>query len=267
MNPRSFLKALILLMLVPALLCVLLPDSIARSYTRIMYPLILLLGGVLAMRVSTIYTNWLRNAFVFLSLFLFFTIFPHFDFLWSFYAAHPLFVMLLQWVTYAMLVLCSIYILKVTEVRKINSKGWLLIAAMLVIGIGILVYHLPPLFLYYPPIYKLPLTLIYILDVAIVVMLMPVVLLYTQQMRAEGRESITFTTIVSGLIIVTIAVYLYVIVTGHELYEAPFFFHTGSALDALYIFGYLLIAAGLYVHGNYDDWGFAQIEQALLAGG
>jgi len=266
MNPRSFLKALILLMLVPALLCLLLPDSIARSYTRIMYPLILLLSGILAMRVSTIYTNWLRNAFVFLSLFLVLMIFPHIDFLWSFYAAHPLFVVLLQWVTYAMLVLCSIYVLKVTEVRQISVKGWLLIGAMLVTGIVILAYHLPPLFQYYPAIYKLPLTLIYILDVAIVIMLMPVVLLYAQQMQAEGRESITFTTIVSGLILSTIAVYLYVIVTGIQLYEAPFLFHTGSALDALYLFSYLLIVAGLYVHGKYDEWGFAQIEQALAGG-
>jgi len=75
MNPRLVLKALILLMLVPALICLLLPDSIARSYTQIMYPLILLVSGILAMRVSTIYTNWLRNAFVFLSLFLFLMIF------------------------------------------------------------------------------------------------------------------------------------------------------------------------------------------------
>ena len=75
MNPRLVLKALILLMLVPALICLLLPDSIAPSYTRIMFPLILLVSGILAMRVSTIYTNWLRNAFVFLSLFLFLMIF------------------------------------------------------------------------------------------------------------------------------------------------------------------------------------------------
>jgi hypothetical protein len=263
MNPRLVLKALILLMLVPALICLLLPDSIARSYTQIMFPLILLVSGILAMRVSTIYTNWLRNAFVFLSLFLFFMIFPHFDFLWSFYAAHPLFVVLLQWVTYAMLVLCSIYVLKVTEVRKISGKGWLLIGAMLVIGIVILVYHLPPVLEYYPAMYKLPLTLIYILDVAIVIMLMPVVLLYAQQMRVEGRESITFTTIVSGVILSTIAVYLFVMVTGLQLYEAPRLFHTGSTLDALYLFSYLLIAVGLYVHGKYDKWGFAQIEQAL----
>lgn len=263
MDPRLFLKALILLMLVPALLCLLLPDSIAPRYTQLMFPLILLLSGILAIRVATIYTNGLRKAFVFLSLFLFLMILPHFDFLWSYYAAHPLAVVLLQWVTYAMLVLCSLYVLKVTEVRQISVTGWLLIGAMLVIGIVILVYHLPPVFQYYPAIYKLPLTLIYILDVAIVVMLMPVVLLYAQQMRVEGRESITFTTIVSGLILSTIAVYLYVIATGRQLYEAPLLFHTGSALDALYLFSYLLIAAGLYVHGKYDEWGFAQIERAL----
>jgi len=28
----------------------------------------------------------------------------------------------------------------------------------------------------------------------------------------------------------------------------------------------LLIAVGLYVHKKYDEWGFAQIEQALSGG-
>jgi hypothetical protein len=266
MNPRSFLKALILLMLIPAAICLILPDTIARSYTRLVFPLVLLAGAVLAMRVSSIYKTTLRKAFVFLSLFLFLMIFPHFDFLWPFYAAHPMFVVLLQWITYAMLVLCSVYVLKVTEVRKISGKGWFLIGAMLVLGMIILAYHLPPVFQYYPAAYKLPLTLIYLLDVAIVVMLMPVVLLYAQQMRLEGRESITFTTIVSGIILSTVAVYLFVIVTGIQLYEASRLFHTGSALDALYLFSYLLIVVGLYVHRKYDDWGFAMIEQALAGG-
>mgnify|MGYP007042366149 FL=1 len=147
-----------------------------------------------------------------------------------------------------------------------SKKGWLLIGAMLFIGLIILAYHLPPVFQYYPEAYKVPLTLIYFLDVLIVVMLMPIVILYAQQMKVEGKESITFTTIVSGIILSTIAVYLYAIVSGIPLYEAPLVFHKGSILDALYLFSYLLIAVGLYVHKKYDEWGYQMIEKALARG-
>ena len=250
-------------MLIPSLIILFLPDTIARGYTQLMSPVILLLGALRAMRVAMTYTKWLRKAFIFLSLFLFFMIFPHFDVLWGLFRTTPQLVVLMQWVTYAMLVLCSIYILKVTEVRQISRNGWRLIGAMIIIGVAILAYHIPPLFQYYPPAYKIPLTLIYFVDVAIVIMLIPVVLLYAQQMRLEGRESITFTSIVSGIILSTVAVYIYVIVSGISLYEAPNAFHTGSILDALYLFSYLIIAAGLYVHRKYDEWGFEMIEQAL----
>jgi len=144
-----------------------------------------------------------------------------------------------------------------------NKKGWLLIGAMLFMGLIILVYHLPPVFQYYPEAYKIPLTFIYFLDVIIVVMLMPVVILYAQQMRLENRESITFTTIVSGIILSTVAVYIYAIVSAVPLYEAPRVFHTGSILDTLYLFGYFLIAVGLYVHKQYDEWGYQMVDKAL----
>jgi hypothetical protein len=191
MNPRLFLKAMILLMLFPSLICLFLPDTIASGYTTIMFPFCLLIGSILSIRVAAIYQKWLRKAFIFLSLFLFFMIFPHIDVLWGIYSSFPLLVVSMQWTTYAMLVLCSFYVLKVTEVRQISIKGWTIIVAMLFIGIIILAYHIPPVLHYYPDAYKIPLVLIYFLDVVIVIMLMPVVLLYAQQMRLEGRESIT----------------------------------------------------------------------------
>jgi len=257
---------MILLMLLPSLIILFLPDKIASEYTRIMFPLVLLIGALLSIGVASIYKNWLRKAFIFLSLFLFLMIFPHIEFLWGIYRAFPQLVVFMQWITYAMLVLYSFYVLKVTEVRQISRKGWAIIVATLFVGIIILAYHIPPLFQYYPEAYKIPLTLIYFLDVVVVIMLMPVVLLYAQQMRLEGRESITFTTIVGGIILSTIAVYIYVIVSGTPLLVAPSAFHTGSILDALYLFSYLIIAVGLYVHKKYDEWGLDMIEQALLGG-
>jgi len=266
MNPRSFLKAMLLLMLFPSLVCLFLPGTIAHEYTEIMFPLVLLIGAVLSIRVASIYKKWLRKAFIFLSLFLFFTIFAHIEFLWEIYSSFPMLVVFMQWITYAMLVLCSFYILKVTEVRQISRKGWVIIAAMLFIGIIILAYHIPAVLHYYPEAYKIPLILIYFLDVVIVIMLMPVVLLYAQQMRLEGRESITFTTIVCGIILSMIAVYIYVIISASTLSQVPSVFHTGSPLDALYLFSYLIIAVGLYVHKKYDEWGFRMVEKALEGG-
>jgi len=121
MNPRLFLKVMLVLMLVPAFICLFLPDTLAHEYTRVMYPGILVIGAALSLRVAFIYTNWLRNAFIFLALFLFLMVFPHIEELWGIYRTSPQLVVLLQWITYAMLVLCSYYVLKVTEVRQVSK--------------------------------------------------------------------------------------------------------------------------------------------------
>jgi hypothetical protein len=260
-------------MLFPALICLFLPGTIATSYTKIMHPLALLIGGLLSLRVASIYKNWLRKMFIFLSLFLILYMLPFIDPFSEVLRAvfgnfYLLFVLILMWTTYAMLVICSLYILKVTEVRKISRKRWVIIVAMSFIGVIILAYHIPPLFQSqnYPEAYKITLTLIYALDVVIAIMLMPVVLLYSQQMQLEGRESITFATIVCGIILLTIADYIYVIISGKSLFEVAHALHQGSILDALYLFSILIIAVGLYVHKEYDDWGFDMIEQALSGG-
>ncbi len=95
-------------------------------------------------------------------------------------------------------------------------------------------------------------------------MLLPVVLLYAEQMRLEGRESLTFTTIVCGIILSISVAYVYEIAFGVPLYVVYYsVYHTGSILDALYLFSYLIIAVGLYVHKKYDEWGFQMIEKSL----
>ncbi len=119
MNPRLFLK--VMLMLVPAVICLFLPDTLAHEYTRVMYPAILVIGAALSLRVAFIYTNWLRKAFIFLALFLFLMVFTHIEELWGIYRTSPQLVVLLQWITYAMLVLCSYYVLKVTEARQASK--------------------------------------------------------------------------------------------------------------------------------------------------
>ena len=139
MNPRLLLKAMVSLMLIPSLVCLFLPDTIARSYTKIMFPLVLLIGAVLSIKVASNYKKWLRKAFIFLSLFSLFMMLAHIDTLWVILRAvvgssFPKFLLIMQWTTYAMLVICSFYILKVTELREIGVKGWVAIIAVLSLG-------------------------------------------------------------------------------------------------------------------------------------
>ncbi|KAF5435121.1 hypothetical protein C5S35_12015 [Candidatus Methanophagaceae archaeon] len=277
MNPRSFLKVMILLMLFPSLICLFLPDTIASVYTKTMLPLCLLIGSVLSLRVASMYKKWLRNAFIFLALFLFLMMLANIDLLMNLLRMeigelYPVFVLFMQWTTYTMLVIFSFYVLKVTELREIGIKGWIAILAVLFFSIIIVMYSIPSelqqIFVFhYADVYTISLLLIRLLDVAIVIMLVPVVILYAKQMRLEGRESITFTAITCGIILSLTAAYVYEIVFGVPLYVVIHaVYHTGSILDTLYLFSYLIIAVGLYVHKKYDEWGFQMIEKALAGG-
>ena len=275
MNPRTFLKVMILLMLVPSLICLFLPDTITSSYTKIMIPLALLIGAVLAIWVASMYKKELQKAFIFLALFLFLMTLANIDYLMNLLRLelgdlYPLFVLFMQWTTYAMLVIFSLYILKVTELREIGIKGRIAIMAVLFFGIIIVLYRVPSelqqIFVYADA-YTISLLLIRLLDVAIVIMLMPVVILYAKQMKLERRESITFIVIICGIILSLTIAYVYEIVFGVPLYVIIHaVYHTGSILDALYLFSYLIIAVGLYVHKKYDEWGFKRIEKALAGG-
>lgn len=264
MNPRLFLTVMVSVMLIPSLICLFLPDTIAPLYTEILFPLVLFIGALLALIVASSYKKWLRKAFIFLSLFLFFMMIPHLEFLWGIYSTYPQLLVFMQWIIYAMLVLCSFYILKVMEVRQISRKGWVIIAAMLFIGVIILMRYMPSVLnqqMTYA--HKISLPLIYFLDIVIVIMLLPVVLLYAQQMRLEKRESITFTAIICGIILSLIVDYITGILSGSSLSEMQRALHTGSLIDALYLFSYLVIAVALYVHRMYDEWGLQMMEKAL----
>jgi hypothetical protein len=272
MNPRLFLKVMVSLMLIPSFICLFLPDTIAGEYVKILSPLCLLIGSMFSLRVASIYKNWLWNSFFFLALFLFFMMLANIDPLWDIVVSEvgksslPFIVLPLQWITYSMLVASSYYMLKITEVRKISKKGWVIIVVMLFIATTIALY---PIFeqlfsRHYIGLYTISLLIIRFLDVAITLMLLPVVLLYAEQMRLEGRESLTFTTIVCGIILSITVAYVYEIAFGVPLYVVYYtVYHTGSILDALYLFSYLIIAVGLYVLKKYDEWGFQMIEKSL----
>lgn len=259
-------------MIVPSFVILFIPDDIASVYTIVALPFALLLGSIFAAWVSLNYQKELQKTFIFLFMFLLLMMIANIDPLWMYLKQIagvylPLIALSLQWVTYLMLIIACVYILRVTEVRKIGRYGWIAIFFISLIGIIVITHNMGEVIsdiVNGPNIYNVSLFAIRFLDVAIVIMLMPVLLLYMQQMRLECRESITFATIVSGIIISLMAAYLYEIIFNVPLYVvSSSVYHTGSLLDAFYIYGYLMIAVGLYVHKRYDEWGFSMIKRAL----
>ena len=106
--------------------------------------------------------------------------------------------------------------------------------------------------------------LVRIFDMAIVLMLVPVIILYVQHLRAKAQESITFTLIMGGMIFSLISTYIFEATTGLSLDKiAADYFQKGSSLDTVYLFGYCIIAVGLYANIKYSEWGYRAIEKAL----
>ncbi len=100
-----------------------------------------------------------------------------------------------------------------------------------------------------------------VFDMAIVMMLVPVLLLYIQHVKSKAQESITFTFIMGGVIWSLLSTYFFEF--GMSSSQIAQVYQTGSWLDVIYIFGYLIIAVGLYANMKYDEWGFRMIEKAM----
>jgi hypothetical protein len=100
-----------------------------------------------------------------------------------------------------------------------------------------------------------------VFDMAIVMMLVPVLLLYMQHLKSKAQESITFTFIMGGVIWSLLSTYFFEF--GMTPAQVGQIYQTGSWLDVVYIFGYFIIAVGLYANMKYDEWGFRMIEKAI----
>lgn len=271
MNPRRVLLIAIFVAAALSFSCLAFPDEAANIYTSIMHPLILLIGFILALRVAQIYEKELKKSFLFLSFFLLLymlsNILPLWEYLYAVLGYNAVFlVLVLQVVTYAMLITSGVYTVKVIQVRRMNRFGWVCIGLMLPLCVYIVVYEIPHIISLASV--DLPLAIarmmVRVLDMAIVLMLLPVVLLYIQHLREKAQESISFTFVMGGLIFSMLSTYVIQLAMRVPLeIIASEYFHTGSILDATIIFGYLLLIAGLYAHRNYDDWGYKMIEKAL----
>ncbi|MBI4216782.1 MAG: hypothetical protein HY687_05270 [Chloroflexi bacterium] len=271
MNPKLILLMAVLLAGALSFSSLILPGPAASLYTAIMQPLTLFLGFALALRVAFRYKKDLKKSFLFLSLFLLLYALANIHILWVFLYASlgsltTTIILLLQVTDYAMLLASCVYTLRVIEVKALNRYGWALLGLVFALGVYVVAYEAPALeSLSAIPLVALSRLMIRVVDMAVVLMLIPVLLLYLQHSRAKAQESVTFAFIMGGLILSITSTYILQLVLGVSLDTmAREYFQKGSLLDAIYIFGYLLIAAGLYAHSKYDEWGFKAVERALL---
>jgi hypothetical protein len=265
-NHTKFLTISLPIFLIFSLLVFILPENMAARYVDIFQTVVLLAGAWLAFKVSTKYLKDLRMVFKFLSLYL--LIFAIALIVLSILETQSgsffiWLVLAMQFLVYIMLLISCIYIVKVVDVRRLNSTGWVIFTVTLVFCIFVAIF---------PPIRSgTELSLQYVLnivirllDAALIVAMVPIIWLYLQYLKARQQQSLTFTVIVTGIIFSTVFDYLFqTIITA-----VPQCLESGSTLcttipEMIYSFGYSIITIGLYAHLKHDEWGFKAIEKAL----
>jgi hypothetical protein len=254
-----------------SLLCLILPENLVNPYIVLMKPLTLFIGFIFALQVASIYTGDLRKSFLFLSFFLLiYTLVniiaiggqPLIQFLISIIgeSGFSYILLLVQIIDYAMLLGSCSYTVKVIDVKRMNRYGWAFITLLTPLC-AYIVYHSSQLKTagnVVEPVVAVILILINVIDMAVVLMLVPVLSLYLQYLKAKAQESITFTFIMGGLILNFFPVYIV------ELFApATRNLEGNPAMNAAYLFSYLIMAIGLYANRKYDEWGFKMIEKAL----
>jgi hypothetical protein len=259
MDPNKFLRAAISASALIAVGCVILPDDLAGTYTITVMLISLLAGTTLSLMVAMHYSRELKKAFCFLALFIF-SLFlvnvPQFWYLlYAIFGDLPYLGMVVAAIAYLFLIVACINVLHVTNLDQIRRSEWGIMALMMIIGIIVVIR---PIFNNNAG-FSLINVLFRCLDVTIATMLLPAIFLYRHGSEAAHKESATFTIIIIGIIISTLGDYVYEIVSPSSYAELSAQFHSGTYLDVMYIFSYLLIAVGLYVHLNYHRWSIKRV--------
>ncbi|MDD5287535.1 MAG: hypothetical protein PHY28_00250 [Dehalococcoidales bacterium] len=245
----------------------LLPEKLTGVYIAVIEPLALLIGGIMAILVARLYAKQLKTTFVFLAIYLTIyalalVIIPLIQNNLGDYFG--IFVLSVQLVNYAALVLFCVYLLKVVDIRKLDVMGWVMFAATFLVSTFLAVY---PMLFYNGwdlTLNTLSFAIVRIMDALLIIILMPVIWLYIQHLKAQQKQSLTFTLVIAGIVISTLFDYLFQTL----ILIFPNLLPTGSHIvevvpDMLYIFGYLVIVVGLYAHLKQDEWGFQMIDKML----
>lgn len=278
MTHVRFLKITLPAVAIPALVVLFLPEKVMETYVDIVEPLSLLIGSFLALWVSFIYRKQLKASFTFLSIFLLVYAVSIILLL----AYNPILQSVLedhldkantvgvtfgiQLVNYVLLGLFCFYLLKSVSIRKLSRGGWILLTLTTIFCL---------LFAFYPEreIFKdlaaIQLSdalaiVVRVFDALLIIALTPVIWLYIQYLRSEQQQSLTFTVIISGIVCATVFDYLFQFI----LALSPALLSDNSVLvssipEALFIFGYLIIAVGLYAHRKQDEWGYQTIDKMM----
>jgi hypothetical protein len=273
-----FLKIALPVIAIPALVVLVLPERVMSVYVDVIEPLSLLVGSFLAIWVSFIYRKQLKAAFVFLSAFLliyalaiilFLAFYPV---LLPFLQSHLGYTEILrivqgiQFINYAMLLFFCINLLRVIDVTKLNRNGWIILILTVIVSLLLAIYPVMDLAknmnsLELSELFTLTMR---ILDAALIIVLAPVLWLYIQYLKSQQKQSLTFTIIIFGIVWATLFDYLFQFIT--TLF--PGLLSEGSLLyttipEMIFIYGYLIIAVGLYAHRKQDEWGYNTIDKIM----
>lgn len=263
MNPRLFLKVIFPVIIVLSLVLLVLPGDFAGIYTVTLMLVSLFCAFLLSIVVGFSYERELRKVFLYLAIFILFLFLANlkqfWDLLYETFGILPYISLIVAGIAYFLLIMACINILKITDFTSIQKKEWAAVFLMFALGNYIIFYYLLN--------YRLEATvevmtkiLFRIIDNAVVLMLLPILFLYRKQSKKEKKESVTFTIVLVGIMISTIGDYVYEILTKVSHQELSAEFHSGTLLDSIYIFSYLLITIGLYVHLNYYNWTMNKID-------
>jgi hypothetical protein len=261
MEPRLLIKIMVPVIVLLSLSSLFIKQSILTPvgevtyYASILMPSLLLLSVVLGIKVAFTYERDLKLAFLFISGYLAVLTLGNLK---------PFWILIYGWWEYApllfdilassMLLLACIYILRVIETKHMTRGEWAMMGGVFAVCLLVVTY---------PAILgKIALISIAfrILNVSLVILLLPVLFLYLHQFRGEAKESVTFGMIVVGIIVATIADWIYEIVTRIPHAELGRHFQTGSPYDALLLLAYFTIFLGLFVHINYERWSLQRLK-------
>jgi hypothetical protein len=261
--------------LVLALLAVVLPGDGGAQYARLAQPLGLAVGAGLAFWVGTFYRAGMRSAFFLIAGFLLLYGLTNWDWALS-NVAEALggnflrALLIYQIVDYALLLAAVVWIVRMMDVRRLGKPGWLVAAITVAIAVGFIANGMGTFRELYDvsteagSIYLV----IRVFDMLVMTMLVPVVWLYVQNSRAMYQENSTFMLVLVGIIASLTTVYFYELLKGDPLTViAASEYQQGSTLDALYLFGYLIIGVGLFARRKHQEWSFKKLDQLLLGDG
>ena len=268
MRPGLFIGIMLVILIIPGFISLLFPPEIASVYASFMHPFGLLMGCIFGFQAAQAYRKELRQVFLFLSLFLGIYTIANLSFMWEMIGPSlgnwlPPIVIALQVCTYIALLISSSNVLRVMDVKRVSKLGWLAIALMFLLCLYIVISRLPEISQSsgMQAAFALAITII---DMAVILMLLPVIPLYIHHMNSRQEESMTFTLVMGGIIFSLLSTYIYQLALGVPMYVvAGQYYHTGSLLDCLYIYGYSVVAVGLYAHRKHTEWSFSVIEKVL----